>query len=41
LVDDVITTGATADELARVLKAAGAGRVSAWAVARTPDPSSR
>src|SRR5258706_3156889 len=41
VVDDVITTGATAEEIARVLKAAGAGRVSIWAVARTPDPAAR
>ena len=39
IVDDVITTGATAQSLARVLKEAGAARVSAWAVARTPDPA--
>jgi ComF family protein len=36
LVDDVMTTGATADTLARLLKQAGARRVSVWAVARTP-----
>lgn len=36
IVDDVVTTGATADVLAGVLKAAGAGSVSVWAVARTP-----
>jgi ComF family protein len=35
IVDDVITTGATVDSLARVLTAAGAARVDAWAVART------
>jgi ComF family protein len=39
LVDDVVTTGATADAVARALKAAGAARVSVWAVARTPDPA--
>jgi len=38
LVDDVMTTGATAQELARVLKAAGAARVSVWTVARTLRP---
>lgn len=36
IVDDVLTTGATADALARVLKSAGAARVSVWAVARAP-----
>jgi ComF family protein len=35
IVDDVITTGATANALARALSAAGAARVDAWAVART------
>jgi ComF family protein len=40
IVDDVMTTGATADALARVLKAAGAAHVSVWATARTPDPAS-
>jgi len=39
VVDDVITTGATADALAAALLAAGAGRASVWAVARTPDPA--
>jgi ComF family protein len=39
IVDDVVTTGATAETLARALKEAGAGRVSVWAVARTPDPA--
>lgn len=34
VVDDVMTTGATLDEVARVLKAAGAGEVSALTVAR-------
>ena len=39
IVDDVVTTGATAETLARLLKQAGASRVSVWAVARTPDPA--
>jgi ComF family protein len=34
LVDDVITTGSTVNELARILKAAGVRRVEVWAVAR-------
>ncbi len=34
LVDDVITTGATVGECARVLLRAGASRVQVWAVAR-------
>ena len=35
VVDDVMTTGATLDEIARVLKEAGAVRVVNWVVART------
>ena len=35
VVDDVMTTGATLDELARTLKDAGAVHVSNWVVART------
>ncbi len=38
MVDDVMTSGATMDALAQVLKAQGARRVSAWVVARTPAP---
>ncbi|MGD2139103.1 MAG: ComF family protein [Burkholderiales bacterium] len=36
VVDDVITTGATLNELATVLKRAGADKVVGWIVARTP-----
>jgi len=36
LVDDVMTTGSTLDELAATLKLAGAARVVNWVVARTP-----
>lgn len=36
VIDDVVTTGATAEALARILKQAGASRVDIWAVARTP-----
>ena len=36
IVDDVMTTGATADAIAAGLKDAGAARVSVWVAARTP-----
>jgi len=35
IIDDVITTGATCRDLANVVLAAGAAKVSALAVART------
>ena len=38
LVDDVLTTGATADTLARLLTKAGATRVDVYCLARTPKP---
>jgi ComF family protein len=41
VVDDVMTTGSTAAELARVLRQAGASRVEIWVVARTPRPADR
>ena len=37
VVDDVVTTGATANAIAKTLKQAGAGKVAIWAVARTPN----
>jgi ComF family protein len=40
LVDDVMTTGATVAEAARVLLQAGAARVDVWVVARTPRTDS-
>jgi predicted amidophosphoribosyltransferase len=39
LVDDVMTSGATAAEAARVLLSAGASEVHVWVLARTPSPS--
>jgi predicted amidophosphoribosyltransferase len=36
VIDDVMTTGATLDEVARVVKRAGAARVANLVVARTP-----
>lgn len=37
LLDDVMTSGATLFEIARVLRQAGAVNVQAWVVARTPE----
>jgi ComF family protein len=37
LVDDVMTTGATLQELARTLLRAGASQVQGWVLARTPE----
>ncbi|MGA8138364.1 ComF family protein [Pseudomonas sp. MWU12-2345] len=41
LVDDVLTTGATAESLARLLMKAGARRVDVYCLARTPSPENR
>jgi len=38
IVDDVLTTGATAAALAGVLRGAGASHVEVWCLARTPAP---
>jgi predicted amidophosphoribosyltransferase len=38
IVDDVMTTGATLSAAALALRKAGAIRVEAWVVARTPPP---
>ena len=38
IIDDVLTTGATAEALARLLKRAGATRVDVYCLARTPKP---
>ncbi len=38
LIDDVMTTGTSLDELAKTLKKAGAGEVEIWVVARTLMP---
>jgi ComF family protein len=39
VVDDVMTTGATAREAAQALLDAGAGAVQVWVAARTPAPA--
>jgi ComF family protein len=39
VIDDVVTTGATADACARALKRAGAARVDVLALARAADPT--
>lgn len=36
ILDDVVTTGSTADEIARTLRSAGVAEISVWAIARTP-----
>jgi len=38
VIDDVLTTGATAQEVAQTLKDAGATYVEIWCLARTPPP---
>jgi len=36
LIDDVVTTGSTTNELAKVIKSTGVKKVDVWALARTP-----
>lgn len=38
IVDDVLTTGATANAIAALLKNAGCSNVHVWCIARTPPP---
>ncbi len=38
IVDDVVTTGATASTLAELLREAGCEHIEVWALARTPHP---
>jgi ComF family protein len=38
ILDDVMTTGATLAECARVVRRAGVARVDVWALARAPSP---
>jgi len=40
IIDDVVTTGSTASELAKVLRLAGASRVDVWSLARAYEVSS-
>lgn len=39
IIDDVLTTGATAAALASTLRAAGASYIEVWCLARTPAPA--
>lgn len=41
VIDDVMTTGASLEEVARTLKRAGAARVENWVIARTLPPRDR
>jgi ComF family protein len=40
IIDDVVTTGSTVNELAKLLKRSGAARVEVWAVARAANAKS-
>ena len=40
VVDDVLTTGATATAMAATLRDAGAAHIEIWCIARTPEPMS-
>ncbi len=40
LIDDVLTTGSTAEEISQLLATQGIETIHIWTIARTPDPSS-
>lgn len=40
LIDDVVTTGTTVEEISQVLRRSGIKRIDIWALARTPEPDS-
>lgn len=40
IIDDVVTTGATANAMAEAVKSGGVEKVEVWSVARTPEPGS-
>jgi len=40
IIDDVMTTGATATAMAAALRDAGASHIELWCLARTPAPQS-
>lgn len=41
IIDDVMTTGATAEAISKVIKQSSDTRIDIWAIARTPDKQSK